>query len=153
MPSPQTPASGPDNRCTPIGTWAALAELLATTTPTTPTTKNERETNADRVQLRHETVALSLCLLIFDPPILPYSTSNHVRRAPLPALLPAAAALPALGLDQQACVLLLDYRGLGWPRLRPDRPADSEMDGRGAYCQDSHDISSAKGTATKANWL
>merc|ERR1712137_459587 len=79
--------------------------------------------------------------------------SDHVGRSPLPVLLQPAAALHEMGLLQQARILLLHRHRSCRPRHVGYRTADSEILGRGAHPEDSHDIPSAKGTTAEANWI
>jgi hypothetical protein len=66
---------------------------------------------------------------------------NHVRRPTLPVLLQHTTALPALGVRQQARVLLLHHYRLRGPDYGGYRAADSEIYGAGTEAQDPYDLS------------
>jgi hypothetical protein len=67
--------------------------------------------------------------------------TQNVRRPTLPVLLQPAAALPQMGVLQQARVLLLDCCGLRGSNYVGYRATDSEVSGRGAEAEDSDDLS------------
>jgi hypothetical protein len=103
--------------------------VLSLTTTSNWRRSRDRETYCRRLDIIN---TFNCCLLTI-------ASTQHVRRT-LPALLPAAAALPQMGLYQQARILLqhhcwlrgADYGGYG--------SADQEIYGRGAEAEDSVDL-------------
>jgi hypothetical protein len=76
--------------------------------------------------------------------------NHHVRE---PALLRRASALPQVGLDQQARILLQHYRWLRGPRGRLHCPRHQAVLGRGAYCEDPSHIPGSQGREAEADWV
>jgi hypothetical protein len=103
--------------------------VLSLTTTSNWRRSRDRETYCRRLDI----------INTFSCYLLTIASTQHVRRT-LPALLPAAAALPQMGLYQQARILLQHHRWLRGTDYGGYGSADQEIYGRGAEAEDSVDL-------------
>jgi hypothetical protein len=71
----------------------------------------------------------------------PDNTARNNVRPRIPLLLQHTTALPALGLGQQACILLQHCNRLRGPDHGAHRPAGAQVHGAGTEAQDPDDLS------------